>query len=75
MKKRASHRFLDFSLADSSGDALSAPQAEQDRFTHPQNDQGRKRKDVNDLDVGTGKGESSSFKAVQNVITPRAVPR
>jgi hypothetical protein len=69
------HRFLDFSMSDAMTDPAGVPQKEQDRFTQPQNDQGRKRKDVDDLSTGTGTGESSSFKSVQNVIPPRAVPR
>lgn len=72
---QGSHRFLDFSRSDKGADTPSAPAAEQDRFTQPQNDQGRKRKDVDDLDVGLGKGEPSEFKSVQNVIPPRSVPR
>jgi len=66
---------LDFSRADTTGDAKIAPEAEHERFTQPQNNQGRRRKDVDDLDAGTGAGESSDFKSVQNVIPPRAVPR
>lgn len=70
-----SHRFLDFSLSDRTSDAKTAPQPEQDRFTQSQNDQGRRRKDVDDLAVGTGTGETSDFKSVQNTIPPRGVPR
>lgn len=69
------HRFLDFSLAHSMSDPKTVPQKEQDRFTQPQNDQGFRRKDVDDLSVGTGTGETSRFKSVKNVIPPRAVPR
>lgn len=75
MSRGKAHRFLDFSSVDTAGDAKTAPEAEQERFTQPQNNQGWKRKDVDDLDVGTGTGETSRFKSVRNVIPPRAVPR
>lgn len=75
MKKRASHRFLDFSLSDTMSDAKTYPQREQDRFTQPQNNQGWRRKDRDDLGVGTGTNDSSDFKSVQNVIPPRGTPR
>ena len=71
----SSHRFLNFSLSDTMSDAKTAPAREQDRFTQPQNDQGWRRKDRSDIDVGTGKNDDSAFKSVQNVIPPRAVPR
>lgn len=74
MRKRAS-RFLDFSKADSNADAKTAPEPETERFTQPQNNQGRRRKDVDDLQTGLGTGESSDFKSKQNFIPPRAVPR
>lgn len=69
------HRFLDFSMSDSMSNPPTVPQKEQDRFTQPQNDQGRRRKDVDDLATGLGTGETSNFKSVQNVIPPRSVPR
>ena len=69
------HRFLDFSMSDPMSSPAGAPQKEQDRFTQPQNDQGRRRKDVDDLDTGTGTVESSDFRSTQNVIPPRGVPR
>lgn len=76
------HRFLDFSLAassstdddtDKTADALSAPLAEDDKYTEPQNALGKKRKDVPDTQSMTN--ETSKFKSTTNVIPPRAVRR
>lgn len=76
------HRFLDFSLSvdtsidtdtDKKADALSAPLAEDDKYTEPQNAMGKKRKDVPDTQSMIN--ETSKFKSTTNVIPPRAVRR
>ena len=70
-----SHRFLDFSRTDKSSDAKTSPEPEQDRYTGPHNDMGRKIKDVDDLAMGTGTVETTDFKSVDNFIPPRGTSR
>tara|TARA_R100001132_G_C3273017_1_gene95045 strand:- start:3977 stop:4195 length:219 start_codon:yes stop_codon:yes gene_type:complete len=71
----SSSRFLDFSKVDMTADAKLHPEPEAENFTVPQNNQGRKVKDVDDLEKGLGTGETSDFKSVENYIPPRGVPR
>jgi hypothetical protein len=57
---------------------------EEDRYSGPMNDlpggdsgrgPGHYVKDVSDFQKGTGTGNNSKFRSVQNVIPPRGVPR
>jgi hypothetical protein len=53
-----------------------APLPEEDRYSGPTGERYvRKKKDVDDLDKGTGTVSDSDFKSVENYIPPRGVPR
>lgn len=60
---------------DKEADMKTAPEPEIDIYHNPHNDMGRRIRDVDDLDVGTGKNRDTRYRQVENLVPPRGTPR